>query len=257
MSPGRGQTQPAAPPQLAEYAVFGQLGVTVGHESRVVSGAVGSLGRAVRLGRGVRVTNVVAAPAVRLGPDARTGRLFCHFVSGPPPLPSCTAFSDPLVDPARLPPVSVVPGTTDLRIAAHTGTAPVPAGSFRDVRVGSGSVLQLAGGAYAARSLRIGRSARVICAAGCRISVRGPVRVHSGGELGAAAAVQANGVRIDIAATGPRPAFHAARRANVSATIFAPAGDMVLAPLGAYRGAFIGRRVAVGAQTTVRGDSAL
>jgi hypothetical protein len=146
LAPGALRAQPVMPPQLAEYAVLGVTGVTVRRESRVLSGAVGSIGGTVRLGRNARVTNVVAAPTVRLGLSSRTGRLFCHFVSGPPTLPSCNAFTDPLVDPALLAPVPVVPGTTDFRLAPHTGTAPIPPGSFRHVRVGAGSVLQLAGG---------------------------------------------------------------------------------------------------------------
>jgi hypothetical protein len=43
----------------------------------------------------------------------------------------------------------------------------------------------------------------------------------------------------------------------MSVTIFAPAGDVVLGANGSHRGAFVGRTVAVGPGTTVRGDSAL
>lgn len=232
-------------------------GVTIARESRVLSGAVGSVEGTVRLGREARVTNVVAGPTVRLGRDSRTGRLFCHLVSGPPALPLCNAFTDPLLDPALLMPVPVVPGTVDLRLAPRTGTAPVPAGSFGDVRIGAGSVLQLSGGAYAARSLRIGRGARLVCATDCRIGVLGPVRLRRGAELGATSPMRANTVRVDIAASGPVAAFVARPRASVSATIFAPAGDIVLGPLGDYRGAFIGRTATVRPRATVRGDSAL
>jgi hypothetical protein len=254
VDPLRAQT--ATRPELADYAVLGLAGVVIRHESRVLSGAVGAVEGTVRLGRQARVTNVVAGPTVRLGPDTRTGTLFCHLVNGPPPLPSCTAFTDPLLDPALLTSVPVVPGTTPLRVPAHTGTAPVPAGSFGDVRVGPGSTLQLYGGTYAMASLRIGRRARVICASDCRIGVLGTVLVRRGAELGAASPVRADTVRVDVAAAGPL-VFVARPRANVSATIFAPAGDVVLGPFGAYRGAFIGRTVVVASFTTVRGDSAL
>jgi len=203
------------------------------------------------------VTNIVAAPTVRLGLSAHTGTLFCHLVSGPPTLPSCNAFTDPLLNPALLAPVPVTPGSTDLTLPPHTGTAPYPPGSFGDVRVGAGSVLQLYGGTYSARSLRVGRGGRVSCATACRIGVLGPVRLRRGAELGSSASIQANTARVDVAASGPLPAFVARARANVSATIFAPAGDIVLGPLGAYRGAFVGRTVVIGANATVRGDSAL
>lgn len=257
LAPGMLRAQTPMPPGLSEYAVLGLSGVRIRRGSRVLSGAVGSVGGEVRLGREVRVANVVAGPTVHLGLASRTGTLFCHFVSGPPTLPLCNAFTDPLVAPALLVPVAPVPGTTDLRLPPHTGTAPVPAGSFGDVRVGAGSVLQLSGGAYAVRSLRIGRQGRVVCTSDCRIGVLGPVRLRRGAELGAASPQRARTARVDIAATGPLPAFVARARAGVSATIFAPAGDVVLGALGSYRGAFIGRMVAVGPGATVRGASAL
>jgi len=256
LAPGAVRAQ-AIPPELSDFAVLGLEDVAIRRQTRVLSGAVGAVGGAVRIGPEARVTNVVAAPAVRLGPSAHTGMLFCHLVSGPPTLPVCNAFTDPLVAPALLAPVAVTPGTQDLVLPPHTGTAPFPAGSYRDVRIGRGSVLQLYGGAYTARSLRIGRNARVVCATDCRIGVAGPVRLRRGAGLGASSPTRANTARVDIAATGPLPAFLARSQANVTATIFAPTGDIVLGPLGSYRGAFVGRTVAVGPQATVRGDSAL
>ena len=55
----------------------------------------------------------------------------------------------------------------------------------------------------------------------------------------------------------PLPVFVARARANVSATVFAPGGDVVLGPRGSYRGAVLGRTVVVGPAATVRVDSAL
>ena len=137
-------------------------------------------------------------------------------------------------------------GADDLLLAPHTGTAPVPAGSFADVRVGAGSLLQLQGGAYAMRSLRVARGGRVVCANACRIGVLGSVRLGRGATLGAASPQRASTARVDVAAAGPEAAFVARRRANVSATIFVPAGAVVLGSLGSHRGAFIGRAVVVG-----------
>jgi hypothetical protein len=96
-----------------------------------------------------------------------------------------------------------------------------------------------------------------VCVTDCRIGVLGPVRVGRAATLGATSPQRASSVRLDIAAGDSLPAFVARRRALVSATIFAPAGDVVLAPRGSHRGAFIGRTVMVGRGTTVRGDSAL
>ena len=254
--PGMARAQPAMVPALSGYAVLGLEGVDIRRGSRVFTGAIGTVRGTVVIGAGARVTNALAGPHIRLGPASDTGRLFCHLVSGPPTLPSCTAFTDPLVDPALLTPVPVTPGSTDLRLPPRTGSAPVPSGSFRDVRVGAGGALQLAGGIYAVRSIRVGREGRLVCAASCRISVLGRVRIGRGAEVGADDPARASTARVDVAATGPR-AVVTQRRANVSATIFAPAGDVVLGSLGAYRGAFVGRSVAVGPNTTVRGASAL
>jgi hypothetical protein len=251
------RAQTATPPGLAEYAVLGLAGVRIGRESRVVSGAVGTVAGTVRLGPKSRVSSVVAAPTVRLALAAHTGTLFCHLVSGPPTLPTCDAFSDPLVDPALLAPVPITPGSADLRIPAHTGTAPTPPGSFRDVRVGAGGVLQLYGGSYTARSLRIGPGARVLCVSDCRIQVEGRIRLGRGAELGSSTSTRADTARVDVAWSGPGAAFLARPRANLSATVFAPAGDVIVGRLGSYRGALVGHTVAIGESVTIRGDSAL
>ena len=68
----------------------------------------------------------------------------------------------------------------------------------------------------------------------------------------------ANGARIDIApSVGTGPAFVARARATLSATVFAPDGDVVLGPFGDYRGAVVGRTIVVGRGARLRGDSAL
>ena len=210
----------------------------------------------VRFGRDARVSGRVAAPNVQLAVGVQTGSLFCHFVSGPPPLPGCMAFTDPLVDPALLQPVAVVPGSADLVVRAGTGTAPVPAGSFRDVRVGRGALLQLAGGAYTAQSLLIGARARIECVDPCVIDVLDTIRLKRRAHLGAAVATRANTVRVNVAVVGGT-ALLARPRANVAATIFAPGSGIVLGSRGEYRGAFVGSTVTVGPDAIVRHDSAL
>ncbi len=116
--------------------------------------------------------------------------------------------------------------------------------------------MQLAGGTYSARSLRIGSGGRVVCLAACVIGVQDAVRLKPGAALGADVSTRADTVRVDVAAIGG-VAFVARPRANVAATIFAPATGIVLGPRGSYRGAFIGATVSVGAKATVRADSAL
>jgi len=243
-------------PELGAYAVLAVRDLSIRRGARVTSGAAGAVGGTARLGRKARVSGVLAAPTVLLARDTRRGTLFCHVVSGPAPLPGCNAFTDPLVDPALLQPPAVTPGSADLVVRPRTGMAPIPPGSFRDIRVGRGSVLQLAGGTYDARSLRLGAKARVVCVAPCVIGVLETVRLKPLAELGAEASARADTARVNVAAIGGS-AFVARPGANVAATVFAPGTGVVLGPRGVYRGAFIGATVVVGAEATVRGDSGL
>src|SRR5207245_1455339 len=116
---------------------------------------------------------------------ARGGRVVGGPVVGGGILPACRAFTAPLVDPALLAPVAVTPGTTDLRVRRRTLTAPMPAASYGRVVVGKGSLLQLAGGSYAARSIRVAPSGRLVCADACRIGVLERVVLAPRAELGA------------------------------------------------------------------------
>jgi len=150
----------------------------------------------------------------------------------------------------------VVPGATDLRVPGRTGSAPMPAASYRDVVVGRGALLQLAGGNYAARSIRVAPTGRLVCIDTCRIGVLERVVLAPRAELGAGAPLRANRVRVDVAASTGRRAFRAGARAATAATIFAPSGTLVLGPRGSYRGAFIGRTITVGPSATLREDSA-
>jgi hypothetical protein len=251
-----------AQPALAEYAVLGVEGVRLGAGVRVRSGGVGALAGTVTLGRGVRVAGTVAADMVRLQAQATIGRAFCRLVTrgavvGRASLPLCLAFTPPLVDPGLLPVPLVTPGVENLHIPARTGTAPIAPGSFADVVVGRGSLLQLAGGAYSARSIRVAPGGRIACAAACEIGVQESLLLRRSAELGAPRAAQADTVRVNLATVGEIVAMRARTGAVVTATIYAPGADVVLGAGGTYRGAFVGRTVRVGAGAEVRADSAL
>lgn len=251
-----------AQPALGEYAVLGIEGVRLGAGVRVRSGGVGALAGTVTLGRGVRVAGTVAADMVRLQAQATIGRAFCRLVTrgaavGNVSLPLCLGFTPPLVDPGLLPLPQVTPGVEDVRIPARTGTAPMPPGSYADVVVGAGSLLQLAGGAYNVRSIRVARGGRLVCAAACEIGVQDSLLLRRSAELGAPRAAQADTVRVNLATLGEIPAMRARTGAVVTATVYAPGADIVLGAGGTYRGAFVGRTVRVGAGAEVRADSAL
>jgi len=257
-------------PLFADYAILGQQRTALRAGVRVGSGAVGTVTGTLVLGNQVQVNGTVAADIVRLGPGASASRFFCRFVilsrgggvvGGPVvgggTLPACRAFTLPLVDPTLLAPVAVVPGTTDLRVPALFGSAPMPAATYRDVVVGRGALLQLAGGSYAARSIRVAPTGRLVCVDSCRIGVLERVVLGPRAELGAGTPLRANQVRVDVAASSGQRAFRAGARAATAATIFAPSGTVVLGARGTYRGAFVGRTVTVGPKATAREDSAL
>ncbi|TMA35174.1 MAG: hypothetical protein E6J79_15485 [Deltaproteobacteria bacterium] len=268
LAPVAGADRALGQPLPGDYAILGQERTSLRVGVRV-TGAAGTVAGTLVLGNHVQVNGSVAADVVRLGSDAGAGRFFCRFVilsrgggvvGGPVvgggSLPACRAFTPPLVDPTLLAPIAVVPGATDLRVPGRTGSAPMPAASYRDVVVGRGALLQLAGGSYAARSIRVAPTGRVVCVDTCRIGVLERVVLAPRAELGAGAPLRANRVRVDVAASTGRRAFRAGARAATAATIFAPSGTLVLGPRGSYRGAFIGRTITVGPSATLREDSA-
>ena len=259
LAPVAGADLALGQPLPGDYAILGQERTSLRVGVRV-TGAAGTVAGTLVLGNHVQVNGSVAADVVRLGSDAGAGRFFCRFVilsrGGGVSLPACRAFTPPLVDPTLLAPIAVVPGATDLRVPGRTGSAPMPAASYRDVVVGRGALLQLAGGSYAARSIRVAPTGRVVCIDTCRIGVLERVVLAPRAELGAGAPLRANRVRVDVAASTGRRAFRAGARAATAATIFAPSGTLVLGPRGSYRGAFIGRTITVGPSATLREDSA-
>src|SRR6185503_11298583 len=229
LSAGPGLAQ--QPPSLSDYSVLGIESVTLKPGSRIISGAVGAVDGTVTLRRDARVAGTVVAGTVELGPESRVGRTFCSIVIGRQPLPACNTPPNPIVDPALLPLVSVVPGGSDLIVPSRTGIAPVPPGSFDEVIVGRGSLVTLSGGAYSGRSIRIAAGGKLTCDAACTIGVAETVRLGP------------QNVRIDVAGGAEPPAFRGRTRSAVTGTIYAPAGLVRLGRLGSYRGAFVGRDV--------------
>ena len=246
------------PPQLGDYSVLALENVILKPDARLVSGAVGAVDGTVTLRRGARVAGTAVAGTLELARDSRVGRTFCGIVVGRPPLPACILPPNPIVDPALLPLVSVVPGGNDLVVPARTGIAPVPPGSFDEVIVGKGSLLTLSGGEYAARSIRVAADGQLQCSEACHIGVLESVRLGPRAELGARGGLSPQSVRIDVAGSGATPpAFRGRPRSSVTGTIYAPAGVVRLGRQGSYRGAFVGTEVVVGGGAQVRLGSAL
>jgi hypothetical protein len=238
------------------YAVLGLEEVTLRAAAEVELGDVGANRGTVTLGARVLVTGAVAADTVRARQGARAGTIYCRLLEGPARL-GCDTLDLPLVDVATLPLVQVLPGAAEVRVPPRAGTSPLPSGAYGAVRVGAGGRLLLAGGAYAVRSITVDARGRVLCAGPCRVSVEERVLLRAGARLGAAAPLDARAVRVDVESGGAAPAFVARERTAVSATVYAPAGDIVLGTGGRYAGAFVGRAVRVGAHALITGASVL
>jgi hypothetical protein len=245
------------PPALGDYSVLGVADVRLGRGVRVVAGAVGATAGTVRVRPGARVAGTTVAATLRIARGTRVGRVFCGVVIGRPPLPSCLLPPDPVVDPALLAPVPVVPGTVDLVLPPRQGIAPLPPGSFDEIVVGRGGLLTLAGGDYAVRALRVAARGQVVCDQACRVGVAETVSLGPRAELGARGGLAPGNVRIDVGGGDDPPAFRSRGGASVNGTVFAPGGRVRLGPRGDYRGAFVGNVVQVGPGSRVRAGSAL
>ena len=257
-------------PVLRGYAVLGVGLVRVGPSVRVQPGSVGAMTGTVRLAPAAQVSGAVVAGTVHVARRARVGRLFCQVVSGSgfgsgvvggptvggSPIPGCAQLTTPLVDPPLLVPIPVTPGTTDEQLAPRSSSAPLAPGAYGAVKVGRGALLQLAGGAYQMRSIRLSRTARLVCLDDCRIGVAENVRLGPMAQLGAVKGLSADHVRIDVAAGVPGAAFRAGPGTVVSGTVFAPTGTVLLGPSGGYQGAFVGSTLVVRPRSQVHGQSA-
>jgi hypothetical protein len=257
-------------PVLRGYAVLGMDLVRIGPSVRVQPGSVGATTGTVRLATAAQVSGAVVAGSVRVARRVRVGRLFCQVVSGGgfgagvvggptvggSPVPGCAQLTTPLVDPTLLVPVPVTPGTSNVQLAPRSSSTPLAPGAYGAVRVGRGSLLQLDGGAYQMRSIRLSPTARLVCLGDCRIGVAENVRLGPMAQLGAVKGLSADHVRIDVAAGVPGAAFRAGPRTVVSGTVFAPTGTVLLGPNGDYQGAFVGSTVVVRPRSQVHGQSA-
>src|SRR5438094_650970 len=127
-------------------------------------------------------------------------------------------------------------GEYAVRVRPFSGTAPLPAASLRDVVVGRGALLQLAGGSYTARSIRIAPNGRLVCVDACRIGVLERIVLAPRAQLGAGAPLRADRVRFDLGAS-PASVFRTGPRAAVAGTVFAtPASGLQAAARSPWPG---------------------
>jgi hypothetical protein len=227
------------------YALFGLGDVTLQNGVRAVDGDVGSNNGSMTVGKNVRIAGAVVGPTITLRQGALPDSLFCLLLQGAPSTLTCQAATFPVVNASQLPPVQVVPGTTDLRVPQGGSTSPFPAGAYRDVRVHARGTLVLAGGAYVFRSIRVAPRGQLLCAAACQLGVANTVRVRANAILGGTRGTRAEAIRVNVASTSGGTVFAADKQSNVSAVVYAPGGRIDLRNRGTFVGAFVGGRIRV------------
>jgi hypothetical protein len=245
-APGHAQSGGARPPSSPfDYAVFGLGDVTLQNNVRAIDGDVGSNNGTTIVGQGVRVLGTVVGRTIKLRNNAVPDSLFCLLLRGGSSTLTCQAVTLPIVSTSQLPPVQVVPGTTNLRIPSGGSTSPAPPGAYGNLRIGSDGVLVLAGGTYVFRSIQVNSRGQLLCASACQIGVAGTVRIQSRGVLGGTNGTRAEAIRVNVARTSSNTVFSAGTRSNVSAVVYAPGGRIVLGNRGNFGRAFVGSTVRV------------
>jgi hypothetical protein len=164
---------------------------------------------------------------------------------------SCQAVSVPIVDPANLGLVQVLPGAANIDLRPGRRTSALPAGSYGTVRVGARAFLVLAGGTYTFESIRLGTRSRLLCAADCRLGVEGRVRLARTARIGTTTSEGSVAVRLEVQSGGHEPAVLAGPASTIDAAVYAPSGTIVLGTAGQFTGSFIGRTVIVGPHAQV------
>jgi hypothetical protein len=238
--------QRGGPPESPfAYALFGLGDVRLQDGVRAVDGDIGSNSGAMTVGKNVRIAGAVVGQTITLRQGALPDELFCLLLQGAPSTLTCQAATFPVVSASQLPPVQVVPGTVDLRVPKKGSTSPIPAGAYRDVRVGQRGTLVLAGGTYVFRSIRVASRGQLLCAAACQLGVANTVQVRANAVLGGTGGTRAEAIRVNVASTSGGTVFAADKQSNVSAVVYAPGGRIDLRNRGTFVGAFVGGRIRV------------
>jgi cytoskeletal protein CcmA (bactofilin family) len=248
-----GPARAEPPANAAGYAVFGIASVTVGAKGRV-DGDVGCLFAELALGQGTRVSGSAAAPAIALRRRARAnGGYYCGTITGTGD--ACAALPNPLIAGPEI--VLAQPGNLDVSASRKTkATAPLSAGAYGALSVGTAAHVTLAGGSYEFDSVEVRSRGRVQCLAACDVTVRGAVRLGQAVRFGAADGVDPAGVVLRVAGAEAKTAVEVKSRAAVRGTVYAPSGDVRIGAGARIAGAIVGNDVVVGPRARLDGPAA-
>lgn len=240
--------QTAAPDDPLEYGIFGLESVTVGRKGRVL-GAVGVNDGTAKLARRAHVEGVVAADIIRLGRGAQVGGLTCTLVVGGDGI--CEPHSGTLVPQSALAVVQVTAGLSDIVVPPHSRRVPLRADSYRRIRVGRGSTLQLEGGEYDIRSMELASRATISCVAPCRLSIARQLRLGRRATITGADGADPTIVRIDVQGERTRTGIRLGAGARVTGTLYAPTADARIGRRAQLSGPVVARTVRTGSRIRV------
>lgn len=157
---------------------------------------------------------------------------------------------------ATLPAVLLRPAGTQNINVPDSGQLTLAEGAYGNVTVGRSATLHLTGGGYAFASITVGRSGGLRCGGPTDVVVSGRLELGASAVVGpengsgltpAAIRIQVDGINgSNGGMLSTPPAAHAGQSAQVSATLYATAGSLVLDQSFIGNGAFFGRDIHAG-----------
>jgi hypothetical protein len=142
-------------------------------------------------------------------------------------------------------PVTVTPGTTDVKVTRLLSPVTLPPGDYRDIRLRASSVVYLEGGTYNIRNLRVGPRSQMLANSSATLNVADVVRFRARSSFGAVSGGLLNGRCVVLNAATARIAKFGIG-SDVTAVVNAPAATLILGAAGSFRGNFTANRVIFG-----------
>ena len=244
---------------VGPFVLAGIRNVTIGAGTVVTSGEVGTHTRRrdgepeVVLGEGATVSQRVIGDTVE-GGGAVVGDLRSNDGTVARPVVVRTSGFAP-VPLLHLPTLrTATPGTNDVHVVL--GVTNLSPGSYRDLHVGAGGVLQLTGGRYDVRRVTIAPGGRLVFRAHSQLRVAERIVLGAGGEIGPGlTGLDARLFRIDVAGADgspTTPAFDVGDGGSVNATVHVPRGTFRAGDSVDLVGGYVANAIDVGAGARVR-----
>ncbi len=173
------------------------------------------------------------------------GTYFCNTLSDASGTASCTPLSLPVY--AILPDFQTATANTNHKSVPNNGALTLAPGSYGNLAVGKNAILTLTGGVYDFATVTTGNGAKIRVQSLSSIRVAGGIHTGHDNVIGAVAPATAPDVVFYVTGSDSSSSerVHLAKGANVSATVYAPDGTIILKNNSTLTGAMIGRNVVI------------